>query len=394
MRACRYLVYVALLGLLIADAWLRNAPLSSLVVYLVVAPACVHGIWRVASPRVACAAHGLEGVLGIVVLSWLGAGLWTVALLAFAVVLSGIALWGVRSLAVLPVAVAFAVAVLMVPVVAAQAPGQVVLESGTSQTLMQAWAAVACLGVLIAINSVVRAHALDLFGRGTRLASEQQRLLRYLPEDVPRHLREGGSGSRRVWYTVAFIDLAGFTRAAEVLPPEALNALLNDFLAAVTELVEEAGGQVTKFLGDGVLCVFSSEGPSERGVVAAACVRGLSELPMWMARLNLRWQSLGYPHDFAVSAGVASGYCTCGEWGRGERLDYTVIGSPVNLASRLQAAARSGSDDGRECGVLIDPVTAQIVSPHLAPGPALEVRLPGSSVRCAYRPLPEETPLC
>jgi class 3 adenylate cyclase len=218
---------------------------------------------------------------------------------------------------------------------------------------------------------------------------EKRLLQRYLPRELPAHVAGGNPGrAERLWLTVAFIDLVGFTQATRMLPAEILSCLLNDFFSAVNEHVERHAGSVSKFLGDGVLCVFAPLGVEQRGSTASGCVTCLSELPDLMGRLRRRWRSEGYLHGFTVTAGVASGFCALGDWGSDQRLDYTVIGEPVNLARRLQGVA---GDCG---GVLIDAVTAELVRPLADVGEEYCLDLKGMDATVGFAPLPSEPNLC
>jgi class 3 adenylate cyclase len=107
-----------------------------------------------------------------------------------------------------------------------------------------------------------------------------------------------------------------------------------------------------------------------------------------MGRLRRRWRSEGYLQGFTVTAGVASGFCALGDWGSDQRLDYTVIGEPVNLARRLQGVA---GDCG---GVLIDAVTAELVRPLADVGEEYCLDLKGMDATVGFAPLPSEPNLC
>ncbi len=171
------------------------------------------------------------------------------------------------------------------------------------------------------------------------------RLSRYLAPSVYRQIVEDGSPTarlRRVYLTVCFVDLADFTGLTERLAPEELALLLNDFLLEVSACAASAGGTVDKFLGDGVLVYFGD--PASRGppADARACIEMARTLPARLATLQDRWRATGIDVRANVRIGVASGFCTLGDFGGGARLDHTVVGKPVNLASRLKDEARLG----------------------------------------------------
>lgn len=124
--------------------------------------------------------------------------------------------------------------------------------------------------------------------------------------------------------TVLFVDLRGYTRFAELNPPEAVVDMLNRFFAVVVSVVNREGGWINKFEGDAALCIFGApmdqpDHASRALRVAAALSRALASAP-------------GVP---GAGIGVATGEVISGFVGTPERFEYTVIGDVVNLASRL-----------------------------------------------------------
>jgi len=171
------------------------------------------------------------------------------------------------------------------------------------------------------------------------------RLSRYLAPAVYRRIVEEGAAVvtlRRVHLVVCFIDLADFTGLTERLAPEELAVVLNDFLFEHAALAAHAGGTVDKFLGDGLLVYFGD--PTTCGATAdvRACVGMALRLPALLAALADRWRAAGIAIRPGVRVGIASGFCTLGDFGDGARLDHTVVGRPVNVASRLKDEARVG----------------------------------------------------
>jgi len=125
---------------------------------------------------------------------------------------------------------------------------------------------------------------------------------------------------------------------------------------SLTELVADHGGVLGKFLGDGVLVYFQETGVSEaeRGRDATRCARLCLAVAPTLERLARRWGKRGLRVMLHTRTGIASGYCAVGDWGGDGRLDYTLIGSVVNLASRLQAEAPPG-------GILLSETAALLI---------------------------------
>jgi adenylate cyclase len=126
-----------------------------------------------------------------------------------------------------------------------------------------------------------------------------------------------------------FIDLTGSTALALAMPPTEVVRLLNRFFHVVIEVVEEEGGLVNKFEGDGALCVFGAPAPSDDPAGQALCAaRMLAE------RLEREIPEVGF------GIGVSAGRAVAGNVGSEQRFEYTVIGDPVNEAARLCELAK------------------------------------------------------
>ncbi len=197
-------------------------------------------------------------------------------------------------------------------------------------------------------------ETLRQYRRRKRVQTESHQLARhtalleqFLPPDLDRrlHALDGSAHDivpQRRWLTVAAVDLADFTTLLERLAPEDVLTVLDDLYAYLATLCRRHGGALHKFVGDGAIACFGALDPVERRAAAAQCCAMLDELPSGMAELNATWRTAGIPVTLTVRAGAASGYCAIGAIGRGQRRDFTVIGSAVNLAHRLQAVAPLG----------------------------------------------------
>jgi len=180
------------------------------------------------------------------------------------------------------------------------------------------------------------------------LRDHNARLARYLPGELPPLIGTEPRTPRRPreqFATVAFVDVVGFVALVAARPVMELTEVLNDFMATVVALTERRGGVVGKFLGDGVLIYFADDpdAPADgRWQGATACARVCLELGPALDTLSRSWRQRGLSLSLSVRCALASGCCAIGDWGGGERLDYTLIGMPVNLASRLQAEAEPG----------------------------------------------------
>ena len=150
-------------------------------------------------------------------------------------------------------------------------------------------------------------------------------------DDVAREALERGVtlGGQQKTIAALFVDVIGSTELATRERPERVVELLNGFFQEVVETVAAHGGMVNKFEGDGAVCVFGA--PVERDDFAAAALAAARELA---ARLVAE-----SPLDAAI--GVSCGTAVAGHLGAEERYEYTVIGDPVNEASRLSELAKN-----------------------------------------------------
>ena len=219
------------------------------------------------------------------------------------------------------------------------------------------WLAGYCL-VLVAACALLLAHVAwqqGKWGRRQRREVLERALLleRYLPEPVSQQFdQEPGGKVRRRWMTVAFVDLVGFTELTEAMAAEEMDPLLDGFVEVTAATTREHGGYIAKVIGDGALLAFEEAGREQAAGGAFGCCLALASA---LAAVSTMLDNMGTPCVVEVRAGIASGFCSVGEWGAGERLEFSVMGRPVNLASRLQELAQPGA-------VLVCERTASLLS--------------------------------
>jgi adenylate cyclase len=188
----------------------------------------------------------------------------------------------------------------------------------------------------------------DLFGR-------------HVGEAVARQALSGGIelGGETRNVTTLFVDMIGSTAFSESHPPTVVVARLNQLFGAVFDVVTAAGGWINKFEGDGCLCVFGA--PMDLPDHAA---RGLSGARHLAARL----EAIG----LEVGIGVSSGEVVSGNVGSIERFEYTVIGRPVNEASRLTEAAKGVPGHVLASGLAVE--SSGVEAEHWVPHGELALR--------------------
>jgi PAS domain S-box-containing protein len=200
--------------------------------------------------------------------------------------------------------------------------------------------------ILAAKRETDEAHALVTV-KNRALETLSSKLSKYLSPQVYSSIFTGERGveiaSSRKKLTVFFSDIADFTAITDRLEPEEITGLLNHYLTEMSKIALEYGATIDKYVGDAMLLFFGD--PDTRGPEqdASACVRMAIAMQKRLRQLQREWQEAGLQRSFQVRMAINTGYCTVGNFGSEDRMDYTIIGNEVNLASRLQSHAEPGS---------------------------------------------------
>jgi len=206
---------------------------------------------------------------------------------------------------------------------------------------------IAAYFLVYAVYMHQRFHKLSLSQK--QLENEQKwhkirayKLSRYLPPTVWKAINQGKDETlqaERKKISIFFSDIKDFSQLAEEIEAEALNELLNHYLTEMSKIVTQHGGTIDKFMGDAIMVLF---GDSNSQGVKADCIRCVSmavAMKKKMRSLQLEWFNQGIKKPLQIRMGINTGYCTVGTFGTSSHLDYTVLGTEVNLASRLESAA-------------------------------------------------------
>ncbi len=192
---------------------------------------------------------------------------------------------------------------------------------------------------------------------------------RVMSNDV--ELDRGGAEAQ---VTVLFADIRGFTSLSEQTAPAKVVALLNEYFDLMVEIVFRHGGTLDKFIGDALMAVWGS--PVHSPDDAKHAVAAALEMHETLATLNAMRKDRG-EDPIAIGVGIASGACVAGAIGARRRLDFTVIGDCVNLASRLAGAAGPGRVISDETTFMRagSPPTATRLEPAKVKGKAQPVQI-------------------
>ena len=171
------------------------------------------------------------------------------------------------------------------------------------------------------------------------------KLSRYLSPQIYEQIFSGNQDanvtSQRKKLTVFFSDIVGFTDITEHLESEELTSLINFYLTEMSTIALKYGGTIDKYIGDAILIFFGD--PESKGYAedATSCLKMEIEMQQKMQELTNFWgKNFSLKSALSIRIGINTGFCTVGNFGSENRLDYTVIGSPVNLASRLESSAQ------------------------------------------------------
>ena len=221
-----------------------------------------------------------------------------------------------------------------------------IIPNSLTQTLLLA--AAACFSLLQA--KIVRKAYCQLSEKyGAEMLKKELlevrlfRLSKYLSPPLRKAILSGRNvraETQEKDLTIFFSDIIDFTPLAEELEPEQLSCFLNTYLSEMCEIACRFGGTVDKVIGDSIMVFFGD--PESRGTQAdaVACVSMAIAMRRTMQELKQRWRTDGIKQPPALRIGINSGTCKVGNFGTENRLDYTLLGHAVNLASRLESAAQ------------------------------------------------------
>jgi adenylate cyclase len=181
------------------------------------------------------------------------------------------------------------------------------------------------------------------------------------------------AGEKRI-VTVIFTDIRNFTTLSEPVSSEIVVQWLNDYFGRMHKIVESFGGHINKYLGDGLMIVFGApvdRGDRQEAVNAVEC--GLVMLEE-VERMNEAWKGMDRP-IIKIGCGIHTGEATCGVVGGERRMEYTLIGDTVNLASRLESTTKEFA-----VPILVSDSTAKLLDDGYELQPLGEVKVKGKTI--------------
>jgi adenylate cyclase len=210
------------------------------------------------------------------------------------------------------------------------------------------------VGVYLAITAFNSHHqARDLMrlkckfqGKVERFQKLSHKASKYIAPQVWESIFSGHKEVRletqRKKLVVFFSDIVGFTAMSEQMEAESLTDVLNTYLTEMSKVALSHGGTIDKFIGDSIMIFFGD--PKSNGIKsdALACLAMAIDMRRQMQVLRKQWNAQGIKIPLQIRMGINTGYCTVGNFGTENRMDYTIIGQEVNLASRLESNSEAG----------------------------------------------------
>jgi len=189
-----------------------------------------------------------------------------------------------------------------------------------------------------------------------------EKLSHYIPKTLVRLLRRGESEvdkqHERKRLTIFLSDIKDFTLISDMLQPEETSKVLNLYLTKMCRIAEDYGGTVDKFIGDAILVYFGGIGDEDYRHNALQAVRMSIAMQDGMKEIHTHLEQEGFDISLQIRIGVNTGFVTLGSFGSEDRMDYTVIGREVNVASRLEGVCEPG-------GILVSHSTYALTNDHI-----------------------------
>jgi len=173
------------------------------------------------------------------------------------------------------------------------------------------------------------------------------KLAKYLSPQIYESIFSGEKDvtltSSRKKLTIFFSDIVGFTSTTDQMESEDLTQLLNQYLREMTDIALRHGATIDKYIGDAIMIFFGDPQSEGIEVDAQRCVEMATAMQRRVRELQSEWRAAGFTKPFNIRVGIHTAYCTVGNFGTENRMDYTIIGSAVNLANRIESNAEPGS---------------------------------------------------
>ncbi len=194
-------------------------------------------------------------------------------------------------------------------------------------------------------QTIARQHD-ELEQRQQETEASRNLIRRYVPPAVADSIISGQEADinepqrRRV--TILFSDIVGFTDMADRLDPESMTQILNEYMAAMADIVEQHSGTLNEFIGDGLMAMFGAPKEMSPEDQAVNAVKSAQAMQTRLPSLNEQWFKLGIGEALQIRIGINTGVTSVGSFGSEGRMTYTAIGLQTNIAARIQSHCEPG----------------------------------------------------
>ena len=220
-----------------------------------------------------------------------------------------------------------------------------------------------------ATTAIAAQFARQTIREAVTLQRTTNQLSRYFSPEIAQGIRQGSEGflqpgGREQEVVVLFSDLSGFTRLCAGMPAAEALAMLSEYHARMVDEIFRAGGTLDKFIGDGIMATFGT--PTPVSDAADRAVRAARGMMTALASLNEDRARRGLP-PLVQRIGIHAGPAVVGNVGTPQRLEFTVIGDTVNVASRIEAACKKTGQSAMISAAVFSRLKEKIESKPLGP---------------------------
>ena len=212
----------------------------------------------------------------------------------------------------------------------------------------------------MAVGLQQREHLKNSFGKFVNKEIAEQAL--------KGELRLGGERKNA---TIFFSDIRDFTQMSEMMEPEEIFVMLNEYMSKMVEIITARGGVVDKFVGDSIMAIWGA--PISREDDALNAVFACLEMRQALYELN-KQRRASNKHELRMGMSLNTGYVIAGNVGSEEKMEYTVLGDTVNLASRIEGQTKEFQTD-----FLINHSTYDILKDKIVVTPCETIKVKGMS---------------
>jgi len=192
--------------------------------------------------------------------------------------------------------------------------------------------------LIIQLSTMIFAYSYRFILEGRNKEKIKQAMGKYLSQDIMKNVVQNIDdiklGGKKAVVTVLFADIRGFTSMSEKLSAEEVSVILNEYFTEIEPIISKYNGVINKFIGDAVMAIFGE--PIQDINHAKNAVLCANEMLKTVDRLRDKWLFEGKP-KIEIGIGINTGEAFVGNIGSEKRLEYTVIGDMVNLASRIES---------------------------------------------------------